>query len=1013
MKSRLAPIALAALCLVAGNSFGQNTTNLLLNPGAESGVLTPWVGSRTSTAFVDNGTFDPSIKPHTGKYDFAGGTSTGALTQQVNLIGNQGITAQMIDAGTQRAYISYWQTCLAQGGVNDTARVRLAYFDGTGSLLGESIMPEQASPGVWTHYRQVFAIPVGTRVINYTMEFLLHAGSDLDAFIDDNVLRVGETVGATAVSNTFYWTNYGNTNGYGYGSFTWDGNTLTASTKQLGEVGAFTLAGSLKVGSDGFIYSGRVGNMYQIQPAISAYINVASGVNNTVTSIDPAGTTVYGGWDNTGLATLATGEAFGPGTPHAITGDEAVASGLAWDSNGKVYYTTGGDTTLGNFGSIDLSTYKTTRVLSGISATEIAFDPYTGHLFTAGIDGIAQIDPATGRIVSTWKNPRGRGLYIKNLSTTGKGHLVAFDSNGLLRLWDFSAGPKLIGAPETITKSVGTRVLDGGLAFAALPGPPQIISPLSLTTYVNQPFVYQLETTGPTRTRNATNLPAGLSFDSKLNAVVGAPAATGSYSITLAASNNFGGTTKTLVLKVQDVPQAGPRFINSTAATGRTGQPFDFQVITAGATAAARLSATGLPPGLTVDPVTGVIEGTVAVDGSFAVTLTLVDGNNTASATLQLTFETDSSVPVIISPQEATVQSGKPFSYKCVAPTTDPGPKIFTLIGNLPAGLGFDTETGEIFGTYSPIRSKDGEPVRSRGGGGVDLSGGIVTNVQLFCTNSSGTGTIPLVFFLAPSGVVNISTRLSVGTGENVLIAGFIITGNAPKKVIIRAIGPSLKAGGVPLAGALQDPTLELRDSGNNLLGSNDDWRMSQEQEIIDTTVPPPDNRESALVAILQPGRYTATIAGKGGMTGIGLAEVYDLGTASLDASSAAQLANISTRGFVQPGDNVIIGGFIVSGGSAKVLLRAIGPSLANSGVANALLDPTLELRDGSGSLVVGNDDWRTGGQEQQIIDSTVPPTDDRESALIATLNGGNYTAVVRGKGNNTGVALVEVYRLQ
>ena len=252
---------------------------------------------------------------------------------------------------------------------------------------------------------------------------------------------------------------------------------------------------------------------------------------------------------------------------------------------------------------------------------------------------------------------------------------------------------------------------------------------------------------------------------------------------------------------------------------------------------------------------------------------------------------------------------------------------------------------------------------------------------------------------------MNIATRLAVGTGNDVLIAGFIVTGNAPKKVVIRAIGPSLTLGGT-----IRDPTLELHDS-NGLLGANDNWRDSQENEIIATTIPPTNDLESAILAIINPGNYTAIVAGKNNTTGVAVVEVYDLGTASLDNSSNARLAQISTRGKVLGGDSVMIGGFILSGPSSKVLVRAIGPSL-NGIVPGALQDTLLELHDTSGSLIASNDDWRST-QEQQIIDTTVPPKDDRESAIVATLAPGNYTGIVRGKGNTTGVALVEVYSLQ
>ena len=253
--------------------------------------------------------------------------------------------------------------------------------------------------------------------------------------------------------------------------------------------------------------------------------------------------------------------------------------------------------------------------------------------------------------------------------------------------------------------------------------------------------------------------------------------------------------------------------------------------------------------------------------------------------------------------------------------------------------------------------------------------------------------------------LANISTRLSVGTDDNVLIGGLIINGTLPKKVIARAIGPSL-----PLAGALADPTLELHDGSGALIASNDNWMDApNKQEIIDSTIPPTNALESAIVATLDPGFYTAIVRGKNNSTGNGLVEVYDLEPST---DLATRLVNISTRGFVQTGDAVMIGGVIVQGGAEKhLLVRGIGPSLADAGVANALLDPTLDLVDGGGTVVATNDNWRDT-QEQAIIDSTVPPTDNRESAVDVHLMPGAYTAILRGRNDTTGNALVEVYEL-
>ena len=253
--------------------------------------------------------------------------------------------------------------------------------------------------------------------------------------------------------------------------------------------------------------------------------------------------------------------------------------------------------------------------------------------------------------------------------------------------------------------------------------------------------------------------------------------------------------------------------------------------------------------------------------------------------------------------------------------------------------------------------------------------------------------------------LLNISTRLRVLTGDNALIGGFIVTGTQQKKVIIRAIGPSL-----PFGERLANPTLELRDSAGTLLQFNDDWQDSpNKQEIMDSTIPPTDDLESAIVATLPANSsgYTAIVRGVNDGTGIGLVEAYDL-----DLGASSTLANISTRGLVQTDDNVLIAGTIVLGETAqKVIVRAIGPSLSFPGV---LADPILELRDANGGLVRGNDNWRTGGQEAEIIATTIPPTNDFESAIVATLpaNGASYTAIVRGVNNTTGIAVVEVYAL-
>ena len=257
----------------------------------------------------------------------------------------------------------------------------------------------------------------------------------------------------------------------------------------------------------------------------------------------------------------------------------------------------------------------------------------------------------------------------------------------------------------------------------------------------------------------------------------------------------------------------------------------------------------------------------------------------------------------------------------------------------------------------------------------------------------------------SPSQLLNISTRLRVQTGENVLIGGFIITGTETKKVIIRAIGPSLSQF---FSGVLNDPTLELFQ-GNTLLDSNDNW-VDRRAEIEATGIPPSNDLEASIVRTLAPGAYTAIVRGKNTSSGIGLVEAYDL-----DQAADSKLANISTRGFVETGNDVMIGGFIIGnsgGGGAKVVVRAIGPSLGAFGIAGALPDPVLDLVDAQGTVLRSNNDWKDS-QQAEIEGIGLQPGNLLESVVVQTLVPGNYTAIVRGNGNTSGVGLVEVYNLR
>lgn len=244
---------------------------------------------------------------------------------------------------------------------------------------------------------------------------------------------------------------------------------------------------------------------------------------------------------------------------------------------------------------------------------------------------------------------------------------------------------------------------------------------------------------------------------------------------------------------------------------------------------------------------------------------------------------------------------------------------------------------------------------------------------------------------------------MRVQTGDNVGIGGFIISGNAPKRVLVRAIGPSITSVPNPLA----DPVLELHGQGITTV-TNNNWKDDQQALIEGTGLAPSNDLESAIYATLSPGAYTAVVKGNNNTTGIGLIEVYDL-----NPSASAKLANISTRALVGTGNDIVIAGFILGNDSTptRLVLRGIGGSLTAFGVPNALADPKLEVRNSSGTVVLSNDNWQdNAAQAAELTAAGLAPTNSSESGLALTLGPGQYTALLSGVNNTTGVGVVEVY---
>lgn len=355
-----------------------------------------------------------------------------------------------------------------------------------------------------------------------------------------------------------------------------------------------------------------------------------------------------------------------------------------------------------------------------------------------------------------------------------------------------------------------------------------------------------------------------------------------------------------------------------------------------------------------------------------------------------------------------------PLAILTATPAHGPAPLTVTLDGSGSS----DPDAGDTIASYtfdfgdgsSPVTQASPTITHTYNSAGEYPARLSVTDSRGLVSTNTATAIVEVDAVLR-----NLSTRGNVQTGDNVLIGGIIIVaGPDPRQILIRAIGPSLSKSGV--AGSLQDPTLELHDGSGQVIATNDNWKIddktgqSQQTMIEGTGLPPQDDRESAIFKSLPPGQYTAIVRGKGTTTGLAVVEAYDI-----DPFARSKLGNISTRGLVGTGDNVMIGGFIVgpqNAAPATVLIRGLGPSLTSSGVPNALQDPTLELHDGNGNKLRVNDNWKDT-QQNDIQNTGLPPSDNRESAILTDVAPGNYTVILAGNGGTSGNGLVEIYNLQ
>jgi hypothetical protein len=526
-----------------------------------------------------------------------------------------------------------------------------------------------------------------------------------------------------------------------------------------------------------------------------------------------------------------------------------------------------------------------------------------------------------------------------------------------------TAGNQSITATDTVTNTItGTANIVDGQA-------PAITSANNTTFKVGTAGTFTVTTTGfPTNASMVITktgaLPGGVNFVNNNNGTAtlsGTPNANtgGTYPITIKASNGIApDATQSFTLTVLQ----GPVITSADHTTFTEGLPGTFTVTT-----------TGFPTGPSMS---------ITRTGNLPAGVTFVN-NNDGTATLSGTPGplTGGTYPFTIGANNgvtATVNQSFTLTVIGITPTPSPTPTATATATATPTAT--PTATATATATATPTATPTSTPT------------------------ATPTPT--------PAQALNISTRLRVDVGDKVMIGGFIITGNVAKPVVLRGIGPSLVGSGIPAASVLNDPVIELHGASGALITSNDNWKDSPQRSQIEGTVfQPTDDRESVIVATLPPAAYTVILKGALGTSGVGLIEVYDNNQA-VDS----ELANISTRGFVQTGTEVMIGGFVLGGSNAtNIAVRALGPSLTSAGLSNVMADPTLELHNANGTIMVSNDNWLDDPvSAANLTAHGLALPNNLESGIFTSLAPpGQFTAIVAGKNGGIGIALVEIYNVK
>jgi hypothetical protein len=549
----------------------------------------------------------------------------------------------------------------------------------------------------------------------------------------------------------------------------------------------------------------------------------------------------------------------------------------------------------------------------------------------------------------------------------------------------FALGPSN-GVDLTITTSapdVRTVVTGQSVTFTATVTNPAGPGPTPSGTVTFQDFTYQDLT--PMTTTLESNVPLDANGQASVttstltagNGFLGNHVVTASYS----GDANFPAASVTLVQKIH--ASATTTSLSSSPNPSTSGEPVSFTATVTGGSPA--------PTGMVTfqDGSAALAQIPLSNGAASFSTSSLSAGSHPVTATYQSdtlsALSSDTTTQTVASPTATptATATSTPTATATATPTSTPTATATATV----TPTSTPTATPTATATVTPTATATSTPTATA----------TATVTPTSTPTSTPTAT--------PAQAINLSTRMRVGTGDNVAIGGFIITGSLSKHVLIRAIGPSLTQSGVP--DPLADPTLELYDSGPRSIAFNNNWRDTQEAAIKATGIPPVNDFESAIDATLAPGSYTAIVRGNNGGTGVALVEVYDL------SQSNSKLANISTRALVDTGADITIAGFILgdASGAGNIVIRGLGPSLATAGVTNSLSNPTLELRNGDGVLVAANNDWHDDPvQATKLMATGLAPSDDREAALAVTLTPGRYTALLAGENNSVGIGLVEIY---